>query len=230
MRDLGRCCRRRRRRPPARSRRRSARPRPTAPTAWCASTCRPSSRPRESAAGRRPRPWPTYVPVRVVDSLSVTLGLGMIARRGGRGPAAGAIARRDRRPGRGHGPPHQGLRHPRHPREPQEGRPHRRRPGPARLDPVDQAGDRGGRRGGGARSQAADPVRPLQYLVDQVGGQPGVENLAVLHGDAPDVDTLLEPARAPLPPGPDRGRASSGRWSAPTPAPGPSGWRSRPPA
>lgn len=33
--------------------------------------------------------------------------------------------------------------------------------------------------------------RSLQWLADQVGAQPGVENLAVLHGDAPDVDTLV---------------------------------------
>jgi DegV family protein with EDD domain len=33
--------------------------------------------------------------------------------------------------------------------------------------------------------------RSLQWLADQVGAQNGVENLAVLHGDAPDVDTLL---------------------------------------
>jgi len=33
--------------------------------------------------------------------------------------------------------------------------------------------------------------RSLQWLADQVGAHKGVENLAVLHGDAPDVDTLL---------------------------------------
>lgn len=33
--------------------------------------------------------------------------------------------------------------------------------------------------------------RSLQWLADKVGAQAGVENLAVLHGDAPDVDTLL---------------------------------------
>jgi DegV family protein with EDD domain len=32
--------------------------------------------------------------------------------------------------------------------------------------------------------------RSLQWLADQVGAQKGVENLAILHGDAPDVDTL----------------------------------------
>ena len=33
--------------------------------------------------------------------------------------------------------------------------------------------------------------RSLQWLADQVGAHPGAENLALLHGDAPDVDTLL---------------------------------------
>ena len=33
--------------------------------------------------------------------------------------------------------------------------------------------------------------RSLQWLADQAGAQKGVENLAVLHGDAPDVDTLV---------------------------------------
>ncbi len=33
--------------------------------------------------------------------------------------------------------------------------------------------------------------RSLQWLADQVGAQKGVENLAVLHGDAPDVDALV---------------------------------------
>lgn len=33
--------------------------------------------------------------------------------------------------------------------------------------------------------------RALQWLADQVGAHQGLQNLAVLHGDAPDVDTLL---------------------------------------
>lgn len=32
--------------------------------------------------------------------------------------------------------------------------------------------------------------RSLQWLADQVGAHKGVENLAILHGDAPDVETL----------------------------------------
>ena len=39
-------------------------------------------------------------------------------------------------------------------------------------------------------------TRALRYLVDQVRNNPGLENLAVLHGDAPDLDeflTMLDP-------------------------------------
>lgn len=35
-------------------------------------------------------------------------------------------------------------------------------------------------------------TKALQYLVDRVAAEPAVENLAVLHGDAPDVDGFLE--------------------------------------
>jgi DegV family protein with EDD domain len=34
-------------------------------------------------------------------------------------------------------------------------------------------------------------TRALRYLVDQVRNNPGLENLAVLHGDAPDLDEFL---------------------------------------
>jgi DegV family protein with EDD domain len=34
--------------------------------------------------------------------------------------------------------------------------------------------------------------KALQYLVDRVTAEPSVENLAVLHGDAPDVEAFLE--------------------------------------
>ena len=34
-------------------------------------------------------------------------------------------------------------------------------------------------------------ARALRYLVDQVRNSPGLENLAVLHGDAPDLDEFL---------------------------------------
>ena len=54
-------------------------------------------------------------------------------------------------------------------------------------------------------------AKALQYLVDRVTAEPSVENLAVLHGDAPDVDSLPRPAGAPLPPGTDRRRPAGGR-------------------
>ncbi|HWI04900.1 MAG TPA: DegV family protein [Acidimicrobiales bacterium] len=41
--------------------------------------------------------------------------------------------------------------------------------------------------------------RALQWLADQVGAVKGVENLAVLHGDAPDVDTLTGLLQAHFP-------------------------------
>ena len=41
--------------------------------------------------------------------------------------------------------------------------------------------------------------RALQWLADQVGAVEGVENLAVLHGDAPDVDTLTGLLQAHFP-------------------------------
>jgi fatty acid-binding protein DegV len=34
--------------------------------------------------------------------------------------------------------------------------------------------------------------KSLQWLADRVGAHQGVQNLALLHGDAPDVDTLLD--------------------------------------
>ena len=131
------------------------------------------------------------VPVRVVDSLSVTLGEGMIAVEAARRAAAGAgleevvalaedMARRTKVFGS--------------------------------LDTLEYL-KRGGRIGAaqallgsmlsikpcievvdgkvepGPKQRTRS--RSLQWLADQVGAHPGAENLAVLHGDAPDVDTLL---------------------------------------
>ncbi|HEX2118520.1 MAG TPA: DegV family protein [Acidimicrobiales bacterium] len=131
------------------------------------------------------------VPVRVVDSLSVTLGQGMIAVESARRAAAGAgvdeivalaedMARRTKVYGS--------------------------------LDTLEYL-KRGGRIGAaqallgsilsikpcievvdgkvepGPKQRTRS--RALQWLADQVGAHQGVENLAVLHGDAPDVDTLL---------------------------------------
>ena len=131
------------------------------------------------------------VPVRVVDSLSVSLGHGVMAVQGARRAAAGAsldeitamaedMARRTKIF--------------------------------ATLDTLEYL-KRGGRIGAaqallgsllsikpcievvdgkvepGPKQRTRS--RSLQWLADQVGAQKGVENLAVLHGDAPDVDTLL---------------------------------------
>jgi len=131
------------------------------------------------------------IPVTVVDSLSVTLGLGMIAVESARRAAAGAtlteivalaedMARRTKIF--------------------------------ASLDTLEYL-KRGGRIGAAQALLGSilsiKPVievvdgkvepgpkqrtrsRSLQWLADQVGALEGVESLAVLHGDAPDVDTLL---------------------------------------
>jgi DegV family protein with EDD domain len=42
-----------------------------------------------------------------------------------------------------------------------------------------------------AESKQRTRSRALRYLVDKVRANPGVENLAVLHGDAPDLDEFL---------------------------------------
>jgi DegV family protein with EDD domain len=131
------------------------------------------------------------VPVKVVDSLSVSLGHGMMAVRGARRAAEGAsldelvamvedMARRTKIF--------------------------------ATLDTLEYL-KRGGRIGAaqallgsilsikpcievvdgkvepGPKQRTRS--RSLQWLADQVGAQKNVENLAVLHGDAPDVETLL---------------------------------------
>ena len=131
------------------------------------------------------------IPVKVVDSLSTTLGLGMIAVESARRAAAGAglddivalaedMARRTKVFGS--------------------------------LDTLEYL-KKGGRIGAaqallgsilsikpcievvdgkvepGPKQRTRS--RSLQWLADQVGAHKGVENLAVLHGDAPDVDTLV---------------------------------------
>ncbi|HVL05540.1 MAG TPA: DegV family protein [Acidimicrobiales bacterium] len=139
------------------------------------------------------------VPVKVVDSLSVTLGLGMIAVESARRAAAGAgleeivalaedMARRTKVFGS--------------------------------LDTLEYL-KKGGRIGAaqallgsilsikpcievvdgkvepGPKQRTRS--RALQWLADQVGAVEGVENLAVLHGDAPDVDTLTGLLQAHFP-------------------------------
>lgn len=132
------------------------------------------------------------IPVRVVDSASVTLGLGMIVLECARRAAGGAgldevVATAEDLAGRTkvHGA----------------------------LDTLDNL-KKGGRIGSAQalvgsilslkpvlelRDGAVEPgpklrtrARAFQYLVDQVTAHPGTENLAVFHGDAPDVDAFLD--------------------------------------
>jgi len=131
------------------------------------------------------------IPVTVVDSKSVTLGLGMIVVEAARLAAGGApldevvksaedLARRTRVHGA--------------------------------LDTLEYL-KRGGRIGAAqallgsmlsvkpiieVRDGAVEPgpkqrtrSKALAYLAGRVASEPGVENLAVLHGDAPDLDTFL---------------------------------------
>jgi DegV family protein with EDD domain len=131
------------------------------------------------------------VPVRVVDSLSVTLGLGMIAVESARRASAGAsledivalaedMARRTKVYGS---------------LDTLEYLKRGGRIGAAQallgsilsIKPVIEVVDGKVEPGPKQRTRS----RSLQWLADQVGGHKGVQNLAVLHGDAPDVDTLL---------------------------------------
>ena len=131
------------------------------------------------------------VPVKVVDSLSVTLGLGMIVVESARRAAAGAtldeivalaedMARRTKVYGS---------------LDTLEYLKKGGRIGAAQallgsilsIKPVIEVVDGKVEPGPKQRTRS----RSLQWLADQVAAQPGMQNLAVLHGDAPDVDTLL---------------------------------------
>ena len=48
--------------------------------------------------------------------------------------------------------------------------------------------------GGKVEQEAKQRTRSksLRYLAEKVGAQPGIENLAVMHGDAPDVEEMLD--------------------------------------
>ena len=95
------------------------------------------------------------IPVRVIDSRSVTIAQGLLAIAGAEAAAAGksldevtaVVERQDHA--------HARVRRARHAREPEEGRPHRFGPSAARFDAVGQAADPGGRRRGRRRGQAA---------------------------------------------------------------------------
>ena len=131
------------------------------------------------------------VPVKVVDSLSVTLGLGMIAVESARRAAAGAtldeivalaedMARRTKVYGS---------------LDTLEYLKKGGRIGAAQallgsilsIKPVIEVVDGKVEPGPKQRTRS----RSLQWLADQVGKHQGIQNLAILHGDAPDVDTLL---------------------------------------
>ena len=90
------------------------------------------------------------IPIEIIDSQSASMGIGNLVLYAARRARAGATARRDR--ARGRGPPRAParVRDARHARVPPQGRPHRRRPGAARFDVVDQARHRGRRRRGRA--------------------------------------------------------------------------------
>ena len=99
------------------------------------------------------------VDVRVVDSTSITSGLGTLvtlaaeaARDGASADEVVALVERTR-------DPRPGVRGPRHPREPEEGRPHRRGPGHAGHPALDQAGHRHQHRGGRGVRQGPDPAQ-----------------------------------------------------------------------
>jgi DegV family protein with EDD domain len=131
------------------------------------------------------------IPVKVVDSLSVSLGLGMIVVESARRAAAGATldeiaALAEDMAGRTK--VYASL-------DTLENLKKGGRIGAAQallgsilsIKPVIEVVDGKVEPGPKQRTRS----RALQWLADQVAAQPGVENLAVPHGDAPDVDTLL---------------------------------------
>ena len=163
------------------------------------------------------------IPVRAVDSRSLTMGLGLMALDVADLAATGAtldeltdraqaLIRR-----------HPGVRRGRHPGAPREGGADRWRPGPARLPAGHQARGHADRRAGGGGVQAAHagqvaplPGRQGQGLApDQPAG--GVRRCGARHrGGAGHAG-----GRAHRPP--PGGRPTSARWWGPTPDPAPSG-------
>ena len=131
------------------------------------------------------------IPVRTIDSRSLTMGLGLIvldaADMAANGATLDELAERGRAPHR----PHPGVRGARHPRAPGEGRTHRRRPGPPRFAPVDQACGVPGRRQGGGGVQAAHPG-PVPALPGRQGRRRAtIRRLAVCNGAAEDIDGFI---------------------------------------
>ena len=132
------------------------------------------------------------LPVRAVDSLSVSLGLGLICVEAAKAGAAGAsvdeivalaedMGRRTKI--------HATL-------DTLENLKKGGRIGAAKalmgtmlsVKPVIEVVDGAVKAGPKVRTRS----KALQYLVDRITAQASVENLAVLHGDAPDVDTFLD--------------------------------------
>ena len=169
---------------------------------------------------RRPKAFEGELDVRVVDCRRSPAGLGTHGARRGRG-------RRRRRPTPTpssqlvdlDGRPHRDLRRPRHPRQPQEGRPHRRRPGPARLDALDQADHPHLRRRGRGGRQAAHPRQGARVAARQAvrGGRGRAALRAARRG--PRHRRVPRPDRPAVPAGVDPPGQDRRRSSAPTAAP-----------
>ena len=137
------------------------------------------------------------IDVRVVDSRTVSLGLGMIAlacaERGAAGDDLDTVEQLAARPHR----PHAGVRRPRHARQPAQGRARRQRQGAAGDGAVDQA-DHRGRATASSRSTASNGrgSKALAFLVEKVAAYGGrMEHLAVLHADCDDVDAFVDRLR-----------------------------------
>ena len=110
--------------------------------------------------------------VRVVDSRTITAGLGTLVTVAAEWRPAGPAPTTS-------SPLVESMvgadpcdRRPRHARQPQEGRPHRRRPGPARLAAVDQAAARHLHRRGRGGGQARTRRKALEWLRDRIFERP----------------------------------------------------------
>ena len=186
------CSRRRRRRRPASSRPRSAASSRRAPTRSCASTSAPSCRPRCSRPRTRPRRSQGELDVRVVDSRSITAGLGTQVMLAAEAAASGAsvddvVALVDDLAARTHVF--------------------------GALDTLDNL-KKGGRIGGAQAlvgsllsikpildissgkveeaGKARTRKKALEVLRDKVAGAGAIEHLTVHHGFAPDVEDMLD--------------------------------------
>ena len=186
------CCRRPRRRRPARSRAGSGSCTARGATGIVCINLSSHLSATMQAAQVAAAAVPSDVPVQVIDSQSASMGLGNLcltaARRAADGDSLESIVhevvdRRDRTKLFATLDTLEFL---------QAGRPDRQRTRAARLDAVDQAGHRGPRRRSsrrrarcarGRRRSSCSPRRPPKGKI---------EHLAVLHGNAPDLDELLD--------------------------------------